>query len=236
MEPHTQSLAHVSEVLESHHGATAEMRDPGLTCPRAWPHRRSATMILHRVQTRLRRTKAALRASWWRLIHRGVEAGTGVQVGAGCRLILEPKSRLVLGARCQVDDATTIAVYGSGVIDLGAGAFVGHHCTLAARTSIEIGPGTHLAELVSVRDHDHTVGVPPTSGEMTVHPVVIGADVWIGSKVTVLAGARIGDGAVVGANAVVRGELPARSVCVGVPARVVRLLDFPGELESERSV
>jgi acetyltransferase-like isoleucine patch superfamily enzyme len=163
-------------------------------------------------------------------MHPGLDVGAGVRVGSGCRLILEPNSRLVLGAGCRIDDATTIAVYGAGLINLGAGTFVGHHCTLAARASIEIGAGTYLAELVSIRDHDHAVGAPPSSGVMTVDPVLIGANVWIGSKGTVLAGARVGDGVVVGANAVVHGELPARSVCAGVPARVIRLLDSPSEL------
>ena len=133
----------------------------------------------------------------------------------------------MLGARCDIDDGTTLAVYDEGQIKLGPGSFVGHHCTLAARHAIDIGEGTYLAELVSVRDHDHEVGVPPASGRTTVDPVVIGANVWIGAKVTVLRGARIGDGAVVGANAVVHGELPPRSVCAGVPARVIRLLGTP---------
>jgi acetyltransferase-like isoleucine patch superfamily enzyme len=159
------------------------------------------------------------------LIHRGVKAGTAVRVGAGSRLFLDPGARLVLRERCEIDDATTIAVYGSGRIELGRGVFVGHHCTLAARESIEIGAGTYLAELVSIRDHDHRVGAPPSSGDMAVDPVVIGSDVWIGAKVTVLRGARIGPGAVIGANAVVSGEVPARSVCAGVPARVIRMLD-----------
>jgi acetyltransferase-like isoleucine patch superfamily enzyme len=138
---------------------------------------------------------------------------------------MDAKARLVLGAFSIVDDATTIAVYDEGRIELGPRSFVGHHCTLAARQSIVIGAGTHLAELVSVRDHDHAVGAPPSSGAMTVEPVAIGADAWLGAKVTVVRGARIGDGAVVAANAVVRGELPARALCAGVPARVVRMLD-----------
>lgn len=186
-------------------------------------------MGLHRIWRSRRRYRALLRARWWGLIHPGVDVGTAARVGSGCRLFLDPGARLDLGAGCEVDDASTIAVYGDGRIELGPGSFVGHHCTLAAREAIEIGAGTYLAELVSVRDHDHRVGPPPSSGDMTVDPVVIGADVWIGAKVTVLRGARIGEGAVIGANAVVSGEMPARSVCAGVPARVVRMLDQAGD-------
>lgn len=87
-----------------------------------------------------------------------------------------------------------------------------------------IGEGTFLAELVSIRDHDHAVGKRPSEGDAQVESVRIGDHSWIGAKVTVVRGSRIGDGTVVGANAVVRGELPPRTVCAGIPARVVRTL------------
>lgn len=51
---------------------------------------------------------------------------------------------------------------------------------------------------------------------------VIGNDVWIGRRATVLPGTRIGDGAVIGAEAVVSGEVPPYAVVIGNPGRVVR--------------
>lgn len=84
-----------------------------------------------------------------------------------------------------------------------------------------IGAGAWLAELVSVRDHDHAVGEAPSSGRMVVAPVEIGRDVWVGAKVTVLRGVTIGDRAVVGANAVVGADVPPATVAAGVPARVL---------------
>lgn len=55
--------------------------------------------------------------------------------------------------------------------------------------------------------------------------VVIGADVFIGAGAFVLPGTRIGDGSVVAAAAVVKGDVPAGVVVAGNPARVVRNLD-----------
>lgn len=52
---------------------------------------------------------------------------------------------------------------------------------------------------------------------------VIGSDVWIGGGCTVLEGVTIGDGAVIGAGALVTKSLPPYSVCLGIPAKVVRL-------------
>ena len=55
-------------------------------------------------------------------------------------------------------------------------------------------------------------------------PVTIGDDVWIGGNVTILPGVTIGDRAVIGAGSVVTEDIPADSVAVGAPARVVKEL------------
>lgn len=55
-------------------------------------------------------------------------------------------------------------------------------------------------------------------------PIKVGNLVWFGSNVTVLPGVTIGDGAVVGAGSTVTKDVPANTVVVGVPARVVKHL------------
>jgi virginiamycin A acetyltransferase len=52
-------------------------------------------------------------------------------------------------------------------------------------------------------------------------PVVIGNDVWIGAKATVVRGVTIGDGAVIAANAVVTRDVPPYAIAAGVPARII---------------
>lgn len=163
-----------------------------------------------------------LRARLLAWTHPGADVGHGVRVRERCRFILDPTATLELADGCEIDAGTTVAVFGKGALRLGQGAFVGHHGTLAAHESVSIGAGAFLAELVSVRDHDHTVGQPPSSGKVDVAPVVIGRDAWVGAKATVLRGAQIGGGAVVAAHAVVRGEIPAGALAAGIPARVVR--------------
>lgn len=173
------------------------------------------------VRRRLVSVTGRIRARVWAVTRMGVHAGPKARVGRSCRLILEPGARLVLGDGSEVDDGTTLAVYEGASLVLGPGCFVGHHCTLASRLSVVLGEGAFLAEMVSVRDHDHAVGSRPSSGRVVVDPVEIGAHAWVGAKVTILRGATIGEGAVVGANAVVRGTIPPATVAVGVPARVI---------------
>ena len=52
--------------------------------------------------------------------------------------------------------------------------------------------------------------------------IVIGNDVWIGYEAVILAGVTIGDGAVIGARAVVTKDVPPYAIVGGVPARVIR--------------
>ena len=54
--------------------------------------------------------------------------------------------------------------------------------------------------------------------------VIIGNNVWIGDKATVLPGVSIGDGAIIGANSVVTKDVPAFSVVAGNPAKIIKKL------------
>ncbi|MGN1261552.1 MAG: sugar O-acetyltransferase [Candidatus Enteromonas sp.] len=55
-------------------------------------------------------------------------------------------------------------------------------------------------------------------------PIEIGNDVWLATRVIVCGGAKIGDGAVIGAGSVVLGEIPPRTFAAGIPAKVIRPL------------
>jgi Acetyltransferase (isoleucine patch superfamily) len=52
---------------------------------------------------------------------------------------------------------------------------------------------------------------------------IIGNDVWLGYQVTIMPGTKIGNGAIIGTNALVTGEIPPYSIAVGNPAKVKRM-------------
>ncbi len=56
-------------------------------------------------------------------------------------------------------------------------------------------------------------------------PITIGNDVWIGAGVSVLPGVTIGDNCVIGAGSVVTKDIPANSVAVGNPCKVIKLIN-----------
>lgn len=80
--------------------------------------------------------------------------------------------------------------------------------------------------LVVTGNHRPTVGIPhymlPLSRINDKETdVIVEEDVWIGARVTLLAGAHIGRGAVIGANSLVNREIPPYAVAVGSPTRIV---------------
>ena len=103
--------------------------------------------------------------------------------------------------------------------------------TVSASERITIEDDVIIAAHSSLIDSDHTFanGRPNVMANPTVtEPIHVGRGTWIGERVAVLRGARIGAGCIIGANSVVRGEIPAGSVAVGSPARVVGESGFPG--------
>jgi acetyltransferase-like isoleucine patch superfamily enzyme len=119
-----------------------------------------------------------------------------------------------------------------GRISFAPEVFLGEGCMVVSLAAIEIGAGTQIAEYVVIRDQDHDIARRPfTAGHFQSDPIVIGSDCWIGAKATILRGSRIGDGAVIGAHSVVRGEIPPDCLAVGAPARVVKIFSAATRME-----
>jgi len=97
-------------------------------------------------------------------------------------------------------------------------------CTVSASESIVIEDDVIIAAYSSVIDSDHTFaeGRPNVMhNPVETAPIRIGRGAWLAERVAVLRGANIGRCCIVGANSVVRGEIPDYSIAVGAPAKVV---------------
>ncbi len=106
----------------------------------------------------------------------------------------------------------------------GAGLRVGAFCSIAAGVQIFLG-GEHRADWVST--FPFSVLWRKSAGAITGHPatkgdVRIGNDVWIGCEAIILSGVTIGDGAIIGARAVVAGDVAPYAIVAGNPARQIR--------------
>ncbi|MGP1395974.1 MAG: sugar O-acetyltransferase [Inquilinaceae bacterium] len=105
-------------------------------------------------------------------------------------------------------------------ISLGAGVYLNAGCTILDTAPVSIGRGTMLGPNVQIYCAEHHKDrVRRTAGLEIAKPVIIGCEVWIGGAAIILAGVRIGDGAIIGAGAVVTRDVPADTTVVGNPAR-----------------
>ncbi len=111
-------------------------------------------------------------------------------------------------------------------IRIGSHCHIGERCYLWAggnSGSIIIGDFVSLAPevFITASDYQYKRGIPFRSQAKKERNVEIGSDVWLGARVVVTAGVKIGDGCIVGAGAVVTRDLPPDSIAAGVPARVI---------------
>lgn len=104
---------------------------------------------------------------------------------------------------------TELQCHRDAEIVIGQGSLLNYGVTIVAHESVRIGARCRIASFVHIRDSDGR-----RSG-----PVTIGDDVWIAHGAVIEPGTSIGDGAVVGAMAVVTGTVPARSLAAGNPAQ-----------------
>lgn len=112
--------------------------------------------------------------------------------------------------------------HGDG-IRLGHHVFVNANCTFLDGGYITIGPHTLIGPNVQIYTPRHPMDhMARRLPKEYADPVAIGGDCWIGGGAVICPGVTIGDRCVVGAGSVVTKDIPADSVAVGNPARVVR--------------
>jgi acetyltransferase-like isoleucine patch superfamily enzyme len=132
--------------------------------------------------------------------------------------------RLEIGRWVHIGDGNSLRCH-EGSLRIGDKVVFGKDNTVNCYLDVEIGAASIVADWVYVTDFDHRIAdvtIPIKDQGIVKTPVRIGPDVWIGTKVSVLRGTRVGRGSVLGAHAVVRGDIPEFSIAVGAPARVVR--------------
>jgi acetyltransferase-like isoleucine patch superfamily enzyme len=109
-------------------------------------------------------------------------------------------------------------------ISIGDHVTINPGCILAGAGGLSIGSDVMFGAGTKVVTSAHVTArtdVPMRLQGMVHTPITIGDDVWFGFDVKVMPGATIGRGSVIGAGSVVTGDIPAGSVAVGSPARVI---------------
>lgn len=116
-------------------------------------------------------------------------------------------------------------------IIIGDDCSLGEYCHITAINRISIGDGLLTGRFVYIGDNSHgglsleEAVIPPIRRHLkSKGEIVIGNNVWIGDKVTILGGCRIGDNVIIGANSVVTHDIPSNTIVSGCPSRIIKQL------------
>jgi len=133
-------------------------------------------------------------------------------------------SDIRVGDECVLGDSVFLSATDSASILIGSRCSINTGCHVVSTVRIEIGDESAFGEYVTIRDQNHDfddVDRAVRAQGYKSAPIKIGRDVWVGRGVFIGPGVEIGDKCVIGANSVVLQSIPAYSIAVGAPARVV---------------
>lgn len=134
--------------------------------------------------------------------------------------------RLRIGGKSKFSKSTYIGDYNAfnGIRVMGSGKFVTGNYVIGGQDI-----------LVLTQNHNYESDTIPYGKDVIKKDVIIGDCVWMGSRVTLLPGTKIGEGAIIQGGAVVHGEIPAYAIAGGNPAKVFKYRDIEhyNKLKSE---
>ncbi|MGO8749883.1 MAG: acyltransferase [Thermoguttaceae bacterium] len=112
----------------------------------------------------------------------------------------------------------------NATITIGEANVFSNNVSLVANERISVGNKCRIGDLVSIFDcdfHEIAAATRDSSPGLT-RPVILGDNVWLGSRVLVLKGVAIGDNSIVAAGSVVTKSIPADCIAAGNPAKIIR--------------
>ena len=148
---------------------------------------------------------------------KGIDFGHGLTTGYGCRL-------------------ESFSEDGNKTLSFGNNVQINDYVHINALKSVRIGDNVLIASKVFITDlahgsysGDENDSFPNTivkDRPLSSKSVVIGDNVWIGELCSVLPGVTIGENSIIGSNSVVTKSIPANSIAVGNPAKVIKKYNF----------
>ena len=168
--------------------------------------------------------RAVLRAKWF--LRNITSQGQRIRIYPGSRPLVRSEGDVYIGDRVQLHSTLArleVGALAGGVLRIGAGTGINYGSAICASHSITIGERCLIGQHVLLFDSAwHHLDPARRLERPEPEPVVIGDNVWIGTRAMVMPGVTIGDDAAVAAGSVVTRDVPARHFAAGIPAKVIR--------------
>jgi acetyltransferase-like isoleucine patch superfamily enzyme len=177
-----------------------------------------------------------------------VLGSVGQNVVFGVNVTVRHPHKIAIGDNVVIDDACCLDAKGTDNkgIQIGTGVFVGRNtilsckngdiivddhanlgfnCEIFSASRVRIGKSVLMAAYTYLVGGDHLfdrVDIPVLEQGRTARGIDVADNAWLGTHVVVADGSRIGRDAIIGAGAVVIGDIPEFSIAAGIPAKVIR--------------
>lgn len=150
-----------------------------------------------------------------------------------------PKEKLSIGKNSRIMGSLLLFDF-DGEIEIGEDCFIGPDTRVWSAKKIKIGSRVLIAHNVNIHDNiSHPLDAHQryqenlnfvntgihTKVDIKPEEIIIGDDVWIGFNATIMRGVKIGEGAIVGANSLVKEDIAPWTVNIGNPSRVIRIME-----------
>lgn len=183
---------------------------------------------------RLKKIRVFLYSYWisysFKGIHQSVKIVPPVLIKGGDHITIGGNTKIGRNGVLTAWDRYNGKEYDPKIV-IGSNCNFGEYIHLTAINSISIGDGVLTGRWVTITDNSHgsvcrdELELPPIKRCLSSKgSVVIGDNVWIGDKVTILPNVRIGKGAIIAANSVVTTDVAPFTVVGGIPAKELRQL------------
>ena len=170
----------------------------------------------------------------WKLMRRRAFARWPIE---GNVLEMLKEGRLEVGAGVLFEPGVWVTGPGPARIRIGEGTFLNRNVMVAAVELVEIGANCMFANGCFVTDGNHRFDDPelpvPWQGFTTKGPTRVGDNVWCGANVVITSGVTVGERCVIGANSVVTQDLPPFSIAAGIPASVLKQVEYADRPSSD---
>lgn len=152
--------------------------------------------------------------------------GSGSTIRWNTRMDVLPFNQFQLGNNSTIEDFSTIN-NGVGDVIIGNNSLIGMGNTIIG--PIQIGNNVIFAQniVASALNHEYRDPDQPIQAQPILKaPIIVEDDCWIAANAVITAGVKIGKHCVVAAGAVVTKDIPAYSIAVGNPAKVIKKYNF----------
>jgi len=160
-----------------------------------------------------------VRIKYLMLLYPGLKIIGKTYIAKNCHVVCVDGGKMIL-KDTYINTGAYVHCSESAVLKID-NSYIGMNTVIAAAKCIEIKAYCEIAEMVVIRDQNHSHNLnstPIRSLESISAPIIVNQNVWIGSKATILKGVTVGENSVIAASAVVTKDVKECTIVKGIPA------------------